>query len=185
MKSSIQYSMEIRNPEYTTILEFGVYSGNTIRQIKEASNETDKIYGFDSFEGLPEDWEGTVCNKGFFSTKGQIPDVPGVNFVKGWFDDTLPKLVNKLGKISVLHIDCDLYSSTKTILWTLDKLIVPGTIICFDEWIYTKTNGTTDSDHEQKCFYDYVSEFNRQYEDIEFADGTHNGHERHIVRIIK
>lgn len=185
MKSSIQYSMEIRNTEYTTILEFGVYSGNTIRQIKESSNEADKIYGFDSFEGLPENWEGTVCNKGFFSTNGQIPDVPGVNFVKGRFDDTLPKLVKELGKISVLHIDCDLYSSTKTILGNLNDKIVPGTVICFDEWVYTKSNGTLDSDHEQKCFYDYVSEFNRQYEDIEFVDGTHNGHERHIIRIIK
>jgi len=183
--NSIEHSMSIRDVSKKTILEFGVFQGTTIRRIKELSNEDDKIYGFDSFEGLPENWEGTVCTKGFFSTGGNIPDVSGVNFVKGWFDETLPKVLKELSEISVLHVDCDLYSSTKTVLWSLNNLIVPGTIICFDEWIYTKENGERCEDHEKKCFYEWVETFNRQFEFVDFIDETGCGYERKIVRILE
>lgn len=182
--TSIEHSMSIRNTNMKYILEFGVYRGESISKIKSMSNENDIIYGFDSFEGLPENWNNTVCEKGFFSTDGEIPNVEGVKFIKGWFSDTLPEIKQNIGDISVLHIDCDLYSSTKTVLWELNDKIKPSTIICFDEWIYSKTDNTFDADHEQKCFFDYCEHFNRTFEYVEFEDTTICGHERKIVKIL-
>jgi hypothetical protein len=37
--------------------EFGVHSGSTINTL---SSFCEKIYGFDSFEGLPEDWNPKI-----------------------------------------------------------------------------------------------------------------------------
>lgn len=52
-------------------LEFGVYTGYSIKLI---SKYVDKIYGFDSFEGLPENWHSGIL-KGDFSIKN-LPKVP-------------------------------------------------------------------------------------------------------------
>jgi predicted O-methyltransferase YrrM len=56
--------------------------------------------------------------------------------VVGWFDDTLPKFVRDNSQaVAFLHIDCDLYSSTQTVLRLLRDRIRPGTIIVFDEYL--------------------------------------------------
>jgi len=91
-------------------LEFGVATGRTIRQI--ASLRSAPIYGFDSFEGLPEHWRSGF-DKGSFA--GSLPHVPNnVTLIKGLFDETLAKfLLSNPDKVSFLHVDCDLYSSTK------------------------------------------------------------------------
>lgn len=46
------------------------------------------IHGFDSFEGLPEDWSH-VLKGAFGEIKGALPD--NVRLYKGWFEDTLPE----------------------------------------------------------------------------------------------
>ena len=48
-------------------LEFGVFSGSSINFFSNKINK--KIYGFDSFEGLKEDWLGTTVIKGTFDLK--------------------------------------------------------------------------------------------------------------------
>jgi anthranilate/para-aminobenzoate synthase component I len=55
-----------------------------------------KVFGFDSFEGLPENWEGTVCDKGMFTTQGEIPVIEGVKFYKGWFEKLAYKYIQLL-----------------------------------------------------------------------------------------
>jgi hypothetical protein len=118
------------------ILEFGVFSGASIKQI--AATTKQEVHGFDSWEGLPEDW--THWQKsGRFSTEGRLPDMTGFDNVrlhKGWFENTLPVfLESHPGPIRFLHIDCDLYSSTKTILDLCRERIVSGTVIVFDEYL--------------------------------------------------
>ena len=94
------------------ILEFGVYSGNTINHI--ASMTPQKVFGFDSFEGLPEDWRADFPKGRFAAALPAVRD--NVELVVGWFDATLPGfLARETNPISLLHVDCDLYSSTKTI----------------------------------------------------------------------
>lgn len=119
-----------------TILDLGVYKGSSTRALARIfSNET--IHGFDSFEGLPEDWSH-VLKGAFGDVKGVLPDMPeNVKLYKGWFDDTLPlwRKGYEDRPISLLRIDCDIYSSTKTIFNVLGDLVQPGTWIVFDELI--------------------------------------------------
>ncbi|MFK7815221.1 MAG: class I SAM-dependent methyltransferase [Gammaproteobacteria bacterium] len=114
-------------------LEFGVWKGESLRYIaKHAPNKN--VHGFDSFEGLPESW---VHNDvGTFSVGGKLPKVPNnVTLHKGWFEDTLPIWsAQNQDQIALLHIDCDLNSATQTIFENLEKFIVSGTIIVFDDY---------------------------------------------------
>ena len=114
--------------------EFGVHEGFTINRIAQyVGDET--VFGFDSFEGLPEDWTSRMP-KGFFK-RSSLPKVrDNCKLHVGWFDETLPPFKKEVKDqpIQLLHIDSDLYSSAVTILTTLKKNIVPGTVIVFDEY---------------------------------------------------
>ena len=114
--------------------EFGVFKGETISRMARRRPDR-KFYGFDSFEGLPEDWK-PGCGKGAFNLRGIAPDVPAnVELVKGWFDQSLPPfLAAHPGAALLLHIDCDLYSSTKCVFDLLADRIGTGTVIVFDEY---------------------------------------------------
>ncbi len=112
--------------------EFGVFEGRTINFI--ASKVSGDVHGFDSFEGLPEDWRPGVM-RGTFKT-GKLPSVrDNVRIHRGWFSDSLPAFAQQhAGALAFAHIDCDLYSSTKTVLEVLGSRIVPGTVLQFDEF---------------------------------------------------
>lgn len=122
------------------ILEFGVYKGTTLNYIA-SKNVNDTIYGFDSFEGLPEDWNISSNDKfnkhkkGYFATN--IPEVlDNVKLIKGFFEDSVPLWKKKFQDIPIkfLHIDSDLYSSAITVLTELNDQIIPGSIIRFDDF---------------------------------------------------
>lgn len=132
------------------ILEFGVAGGHSINFIADQVKD-EKVFGFDSFEGLPEDWTNTY-KKGHFAQS--LPEVrDNVELVVGWFDHTLPEFLSRHpGPVSYLHVDCDLYSSTKIIFEMLAERIVPGTVIVFDEFF----NYPTWRDHEYKAFIEFV-----------------------------
>jgi len=106
--------MKLQHKPNTLWLEFGVASGKSINYFSKFTNDT--VYGFDSFEGLPEDWRGGF-NKGAFNRNGIPPKVnSNVELIKGWFNETLePFIKTKNKKISFIHMDADLYSSTKYI----------------------------------------------------------------------
>ena len=153
--------MNLQHKEETLWLEFGVASGNTINYISKFTNNT--VYGFDSFEGLPEKWRDGM-EKGFFSRNGILPQVnSNVKLIKGWFNETLVdfiKIQNK--KISFIHIDCDLYSSTKYVLDTLINYIDNNCIIIFDELV--NYPGFDGDNGELKAFYEFITENNVDYE---------------------
>jgi len=139
-------------------LEFGVWSGKTINRIAGCVNST--VHGFDSFEGLPEDWFGSYV-KGSFHRKGSLPAVkPNVKLHVGWFNDTLPAFVAEHPEqIAFLHVDCDLYSSTKTIFDMLGDRIRPGTVIVFDEYF----NYPGWRDHEYRAFQEFIQQRSLKY----------------------
>jgi hypothetical protein len=180
---SIEQATTLINPNYKHVLEFGVFQGGTITIIRNLLDSSYKVFGFDSFEGLPEDWVNTQCHKGFFSTGGVVPEIDGVKFFKGWFEDTIPEYLKESDTIGLLHVDCDLYSSTKTIFKYLHPYIKSGTIIAFDEWCYNYDERY--NDHEQKAFYEYVEEHDVKYEFVPFVCPEAEGNlERKIVRIL-
>lgn len=139
------------------ILEFGVFSGSTINHI--ASLTSQQVFGFDSFEGLPEDWRPDIP-KGAFATS--LPEVrSNVELIKGYFDATIPGFLEEHAEsISFLHVDCDLYSSTKTIFDMCSDRIKSGTVIMFDEYF----NYVGWHDHEFKAFQEFVASNDIEYE---------------------
>ena len=115
------------------ICEFGVFTGGSINHIAGLTPKT--VFGFDSFEGLPGDWHETGIKKGHFAVKNLPAVRNNVTLVKGWFDETLPGfLAQNRGMIGFLHVDCDLYVSTKIVLDLLQPRLAPGAIIVFDEY---------------------------------------------------
>lgn len=117
------------------ILEFGVATGRTLNQFAYWLPHK-IVHGFDGFQGLPEDWTSRM-RRGFFA-RNRLPQVRvNCKLHVGWFDATLPDFVNEQGNrpIQLLHVDCDLYSSTVTVLEALNQNIVPGTVIVFDEYM--------------------------------------------------
>ena len=144
--------------KYGLCLEFGVWNGTTISYI---NNELPnwEIYGFDSFEGLPEKWDRSdddKYNTGYFTLYGDIPVLhPNIKLIKGWFEKSLPQWIDtnqKYKYIDLLHVDCDIYSSTKTIFKYCKNLINKNTIIVFDELITYPDF----EKHEIKAFYEFI-----------------------------
>tara|TARA_B110000971_G_C19982850_1_gene488173 strand:+ start:878 stop:1597 length:720 start_codon:yes stop_codon:yes gene_type:complete len=114
-------------------LEFGVHKGRSINLLSKLIKDK-TIYGFDSFEGLREDWKGTQATKGTFDLKGQIPKLnKNVSPIKGWIQDTLPNFIKKSENINFVHIDVDTYSTSNFILKTIKPFLNDGAIILFDE----------------------------------------------------
>ena len=150
-------------------LEFGVYQGASIRMWCQANMHPEsRFFGFDSFEGLPEDWT-TGMSKGAFTTSGKPPDIddPRVRFVVGWFHQSLPGFLSYYRRIPnrplIIHNDCDLYSSTLCCLASLNAIIRPGTIIIFDEFDHVL--------HEYRAPADYAKAFMRTYRIVGAVQG--------------
>lgn len=116
------------------VLEFGVFKGDSIRHMATRRPKA-SLHGFDSFQGFPEDarrdWEQD------FSVTS-LPEVPdNVSLHQGFFDQTLPPFVAAWNgarpPLALIHIDCDIFSSTHTVLTTLEPYLRAGDILVFDE----------------------------------------------------
>lgn len=150
-----------------TYLEFGVHKGVSIawwygHNLSEAS----RFYGFDSFEGLPEDWNSDR-GIGTFDVNGQAPltDDGRVTFVKGWFHQTLPGQLQVLETPNrrVIHMDAALYRSSIYPLCLIGPYIRDNDIMIFDEF--------ADSIHEFRAFEDFRQIFGIEAELIVASRG--------------
>ncbi len=139
-------------------LEFGVREGFTINWASRWT--TEKIFGFDSFEGLPENWTSEHRQGAFKVTR--LPKVRrNVELVKGLFHESLPPfLATHPEPISFMHIDSDLYSSAVTVFELLADRIQPGTVIVFDEFF----NYPGWKQGEFKAFFEFVDRRHVQFE---------------------
>ena len=152
------------------IMEFGVAAGRSITVLAKAARGR-TVEGFDSFEGLPEDWTGHRERRGAFSQKGVLPKVPAnVRLHKGWFKDTIGVwLAANPEKIGFIHVDCDIYSSTREVLWSLRDRLQIGTVIAFDEYF----NYPNWRQHEARALKEFVANFGITYRYIAFT--AHDG----------
>ena len=133
-------------------LEFGVWKGESIRYWTDClTNPTSMLHGFDSFEGLPEDWN-LAYGKFSLSTDGALPTVEDkrVKFFRGWFEETLATYPVPDHDVMVVNLDADLYSSTKTVLGFLKSQVRIGTYLYFDEF--------NDRHHELRAFDEFLKE---------------------------
>lgn len=159
--------------EHGLFLEFGVATGRTLNHWGRIwPNKT--IYGFDGFDGLPEDWTWFI-RKGHFKQK--LPKVrANCELVVGWFDQTLEYFLERNpAPVCFLHIDCDLYSSTRYVLEQLKPRICPGTIIVFDEYF----NFPGWERDEFKAWQEFVKANKVKYEYIGFV----SRHQKVAVRV--
>jgi O-methyltransferase len=139
-------------------LEFGVGDGGSIKLWSQLNRDSQsRFIGFDSFEGLPEDWTRNYP-KGALSMGGIVPqtDDERVSFITGWFQKTLPGFLTEFIPRSrlIIHNDSDLYSSTLFTLASLDKLLVPGAVVILDDFSMAT--------HVFRAFADYRSAFWRE-----------------------
>lgn len=153
-------------------LEFGVATGETLKVIASVTSE--KVYGFDCFEGLPEDWRHGY-QQGQFAQ--QAPSIPSnAELVIGLFESSLPPFAAEhADPVAFLHVDSDLYSSARTIFQCLGERIVPGTIIVFDEYL----NFPGWQMHEYKAFQEFVADRSIEYSYISVVPA----HQQVCVRI--
>lgn len=156
-----------------TWMEFGVFRGDTINRAadyrkKFCEEDPPPVYGFDTFQGLPEAW-GEHMQKGDFSLAGHFPEVrDNVELVQGLFSDSLPPFLRQHYKnrehhdITFLHIDCDLYQGAIEALMLLDRYIAPGCVLLFDDLI----NYPEYREHEIKALWEWLQATDRKIEVI-------------------
>ena len=113
-------------------LEFGVFKGASANFFSKFVN---KLYCFDSFEGLKEDWAGISLPKGHFNLNKKVPKLnSNVEPIVGWVEDTLEEFLKKHNpKINFVHLDMDTYSPTKFTLEKLKPYLEKNAIIIFDQ----------------------------------------------------
>jgi predicted O-methyltransferase YrrM len=156
--TNLEYALSLRPTGL--ILEFGVYRGTTLRLIaRHCPNE--RVYGFDSFRGLPERRVGSRTAFTSMDRKGALPSVPtNAELVVGLFSDTLPGFLgNHAGPVGFAHIDCDIYSSTREVLAALGDRLAPGSVIVFDEFF--GYHGF--KEHEYRAFYEFIQDSGRKF----------------------
>ena len=136
--------------------EFGVWRGEAFKYLIKTFK---KGYGFDTFEGIPEDWHNEKA--GSYTSQGVIPKIKGGEFIAGKFEDTLPKFFSEAKPMaSIINFDADLYSSTICALNWASSVIDQNTILIFDEFLI---NPNWEND-EYKALEEFCSQNNYKYE---------------------
>jgi hypothetical protein len=146
-------------PPTAPVVECGVYHGFSLNLMAERTNRP--LHGFDSFQGLPEEWKpGEPA--GSYSTEGRLPAVPAhVQLHCGWFEETLPRFAASLDSpIALLHVDCDLYSSTRTVLANLAPRLTTGSLLVFDDFLSFEGY----QQHEFRAAQEYFASTGQQFE---------------------
>lgn len=152
---------QIRN-QRVLYLEFGVFKGVSMRYwSRELKRPEARLHGFDSFEGLPEDFDvNGPYNKGTFDVGGVVPDINDtrVQFFTGWFDQVLPTYSVPEHDVLVVNLDADLYSSTILVLRHLRPYIKTGTFIYFDNM--------SRPEHEPRAFDEFMKESGLKFQPV-------------------
>lgn len=116
------------------VLEFGVFKGTSLRFFAKQLNEYTCI-GFDSFEGLQSNFGGLNADL-LFRLEGRVPKFMPKNttIVKGMIEEKTEEFIQKNElNIKLIHLDLDVYVSTKYVLRTLKNKLHSGTYLLFDE----------------------------------------------------
>lgn len=147
-------------------IEFGVAAGHSFKWwLEQNKNVASTFYGFDTFDGLPEDWG--PFKKGSFSNENELPIINDDRgkFYKGLFQQTVPGFLKELdnSKRNVLMMDADLYSATLYALTSLAPYLKKGDIIFFDEFVVPT--------HEFKAYSDFVASY---YINLELIAAANN-----------
>lgn len=134
--------------------EFGLFRGYTFlaafRESERLGLTGMHLYGFDSFRGLPDPGSQDSPDARFFggqfaASRDQVAkdltqrgmDWSRAELIEGFYEDSLTEELKKAlprKNAAVVLLDCDLYSSTATALSWIDDLLLPGSVLLFDDW---------------------------------------------------
>jgi O-methyltransferase len=133
-------------------LEFGLWRGKTFgyayRMMHRYRPHGMKLWGFDSFQGLPETAEhpDNIWYKGQFAcTRPEFEgilsargfDAAEYELIEGFYSESLNDATRRRfsgRKAAIVYVDCDLYVSTIQVLDFVQPYLVDGSIICFDDF---------------------------------------------------
>lgn len=148
----IRTLQKVKGDDIGDYLEFGVFNGSSMSNMYVTAKKLGvkmRFFGFDAFKGLPKESEKEddgVWEEGFYACsfekmkeflKKKKVNPKNINWIKGWYKDTLNQRViekYKINKIGIVFIDCDTHSSSKTVLGFLGPLIKEPAIMCLDDW---------------------------------------------------
>ena len=152
LEKAFDYAMRLGVANRGDYYEFGIYKGYCLwyaGTIARKHGLRMRFFGFDSFAGIPKP-TGIDANGDFY--EGQFAcslssvrhnlvshgaDMSSITLVKGYFNHSLVRAAYtkyKLKKIAIALIDCDLYSSTNSVLEFVKPLLQKHTILLFDDW---------------------------------------------------
>jgi SAM-dependent methyltransferase len=189
-EDSLDYAIKNLEHRHLDWAEFGVWKGDTAKFLLKRLPKNNSLYLFDSFKGLPETWffqDGRVWKdhrEGYFAIPEK--DIPKfedyrIKMKIGWFEDCLPQFVKEHDHpLGLIHVDCDIYASTKQIFDSLNELIIQGTIIVFDEYYNYDVERAGWMDHEYKAFQEFVKNKRRKYEYL-----ARTNEEQVVIKILK
>lgn len=139
------------------IIEFGSYlGGNAIFMAHVAKKLYPgmKVFALDTFEGMPAtDKNVDAHNKGDFSgvdleelrAYAAKIGLDNLEFVKGYFEDTTPGVLQKAGKVALAHIDCDILPSVRYSYEAVKGSMVDGGYIVLDDATMSSCIGATEA----------------------------------------
>jgi len=154
----------VENKGNIKMVECGVARGGCLALCHLANSEM-KIFGLDSWEGMPNITEkdnADKCSPWVGCVNGQMEDVyrsydllgsstKNLTLVKGWIQDTIPENIEILNDLDILRIDTDFYESIKFCLQSLYSKVKSGGLIIFDDWHFNP-------DGVQSAAYEFFEE---------------------------
>ncbi len=200
LTKAVKYLKDIDEKNFGDYLEFGVYNGTSLslmyHVLEDQKIESSTLYGFDSFEGLPEEAEHDdngmwfpgefKCSydKTVKALENNNVDLNKVQLIKGFYSDTLKSdLVAELNikKAGIIMIDCDMYLSTRDALNFCKPLIKDRAIIIFDDWLPALSANNLG---EKKAFDEFL-EKNKNLKATEFDHYSYKNRETGIVFLVE
>jgi O-methyltransferase len=168
-RREILYDALIKQEQVGTIpidyFEFGVAGGYSFKWwLQRNNNPESRFYGFDTFEGLPEDF-GPFA-KGTMAAALESLNVTDerARFYKGLFQDTLNPFLDQYqrGRRKLIHMDADIFSASIFAMTQLYRFLDEGDIIMFDEFAVPT--------HEFMAFKIFTESFYIKYDVIAAAN---------------
>ena len=138
------------------VLELGSYRGGSACFMARAMQTylpTSRFFALDTFEGMPyADRAIDAHSKGDFSgvdldeirSFAATASLSNLEFVKGRFEDTLPSLIDSMGPLALVHIDCDVRDAVAYSYEMVKDHMVPGGYVVFDDATVSSCIGATE-----------------------------------------
>jgi hypothetical protein len=138
------------------IIEYGSYRGGSaffMGALAAKFLPRAQIYALDTFTGMPAVDIGidAHCSGDFHTDFSEICrtkqayGLANVHFVKGLFEETAPTVLRDAGRITLAHIDCDIFNSVRFAYEVSKPFMVPGGYFVFDDSTSPSCLGATEA----------------------------------------